>query len=79
LIFYESPYRIGATLQDFLEIWGERWVVVARELTKRYEEIVRGPLSRVKEELSKKRMRGEFTILVSSARYSEKLLYSRKE
>jgi len=79
LIFYESPYRISATLQDFLDVLGERWVVVARELTKRYEEIVRGPLSQVIEKLSVKKMKGEFTVLVSSAHYSEKLLYSRED
>jgi 16S rRNA (cytidine1402-2'-O)-methyltransferase len=79
LIFYESPYRIGATLQDLRDILGNRRVVVARELTKRYEEIVRGPLAQVIEELSEKKMKGEFTILVSSARYAEKVLYSRKE
>jgi 16S rRNA (cytidine1402-2'-O)-methyltransferase len=79
LIFYESPYRICATLRDLWDILGERWVVVARELTKRYEEMLRGPLSQVMEKLGDKKMKGEFTILVSSARYSEKLLYSRKE
>ena len=79
LILYESPHRIKATLQDFLDICGERWIVVARELTKIYEEIVRGSLSEVLKKLTGKKMKGEFTILISSARYSEKALFSGKQ
>jgi 16S rRNA (cytidine1402-2'-O)-methyltransferase len=79
LILYESPHRIIATLQDFLDIFGERWIVIARELTKIYEEIIRGTISEVLKKLSGKKMKGEFTILISSANYSEKVLLSRKE
>ena len=78
VIIYESPYRIMATLQEILDICGERWVVVARELTKVYEEIIRGPLSKIVENWAGKKMRGEFTVLISSARISEKLLSSNK-
>ena len=42
LIFYESPYRLTDTLKDFLEILGDREIVLTRELTKAYEEILRG-------------------------------------
>jgi 16S rRNA (cytidine1402-2'-O)-methyltransferase len=79
LIFYESPYRIVATLQDFLDIYGERWVVVARELTKLYEEVMRGPLSDVLKTLSERKIKGEFTVLISSSRYTEKVLPLKKE
>jgi len=79
LVLYESPYRIGATLGDLLEILGDRWVVVARELTKRYEEVMRGNLSQVLGKMNENRVKGELTILVSSAHYSEKLLCSREE
>jgi 16S rRNA (cytidine1402-2'-O)-methyltransferase len=66
MIFFESPRRLLATLQDMLEIWGEeRLVVVARELTKVHEEIVRGPLSRVIEAMCGRLIRGEITILVA--------------
>ena len=78
LIFYESPYRIVATLQDFLDIYGERWVVVARELTKLYEEVMRGPLSEVLKTLSERKIKGEFTVLISSSRYTEKVLPLKK-
>ena len=79
LIFYESPYRIVATLQDFLDIYGERWVVVARELTKLYEEVMRGLLSDVLKTLSGRKIKGEFTVLISSSRYTEKVLPLKKE
>jgi len=78
-IFYESPYRIVATLQDFLDICGERWVVVGRELTKLYEEIIRGSLSDVIKTLSAKKNKGEFTVLISSSRYTGKVLPLKKE
>lgn len=77
IVFYESPYRISATLQDLVDLYGERWVVVARELTKVFEEVVRGPLSTLLLKMQEGRRRGEFTVLVASARHSEKLLSSR--
>jgi len=42
IIFYESPHRIHKTVTDMYEVFGERDLVIARELTKRYEEIIRG-------------------------------------
>ena len=45
LIFYESPHRIQKTMSSILKVMGERNVVVARELTKKYEEILRGTTS----------------------------------
>ena len=44
LVFYEAPHRIAATLEDALEVLGNRRATVARELTKIHEEIVRGSL-----------------------------------
>ncbi|MBW2146542.1 MAG: 16S rRNA (cytidine(1402)-2'-O)-methyltransferase [Deltaproteobacteria bacterium] len=66
MIFFESPRRLHAALQDMREILGEeRIVVVARELTKIHEEIVRGPLSKVFEAMTDRQIRGEITLLVS--------------
>lgn len=45
LIFYEAPHRIDATLKSIFEVLGDRYTVVAREITKRYEEYIRGNLS----------------------------------
>jgi len=65
LIFYEGPHRIAATLKDALEILGEREAVVARELTKLHEEIVRGRLSELAARFSSPASaRGEMVLLI---------------
>lgn len=64
IIFYESPYRISRTLTDLKEVVGEREVVLARELTKKFEEFLRGNLSEVIEQLNKKKILGEFVVVI---------------
>ncbi|MBA7560707.1 16S rRNA (cytidine(1402)-2'-O)-methyltransferase [Candidatus Atribacteria bacterium 1244-E10-H5-B2] len=64
VIFYETPHRLKKALKDMLEIWGDRKIVVARELTKKYEEIIRGKLSRVLSEINAKDIKGEITLVV---------------
>ncbi|MEX2116289.1 MAG: 16S rRNA (cytidine(1402)-2'-O)-methyltransferase [Bacteroidota bacterium] len=65
VVLYESPHRIVKTLTEIGSTFGERQVVVARELTKKFEEIVRGPLSFVLKEITSKPARGEYVLLVS--------------
>ena len=65
LIFYESPRRLLSTLRDLLEVLGDRKIVIARELTKIFEEVIRGKASQVIERLEDKTIKGEITILVS--------------
>jgi len=62
IIFYEAPHRLTKTLTDMLEVWGNRKVAVARELTKKYEEIWRGDLIAALEYFQE--VRGEITLLV---------------
>ena len=65
LIFYEGPHRIAATLKDARDILGEREAVVARELTKVYEEIARGPLSELGTRFSSAQSaRGEMVLII---------------
>ncbi len=64
IIFYETPHRLKRALKDMLEIWGERKIVIARELTKMYEEVIRGKLSQVLTEISTKEVKGEITLIV---------------
>jgi len=64
IIYYESPRRILRTLLQLKEIMGDRPAVVARELTKLYEEIKRGTLSELHSYFSLKAPKGEFVILV---------------
>lgn len=64
MIFYESPHRVARTLSDMLKVWGNRKVAIAREITKRYEEIWRGELTEVGGFFAQKSPRGEFTLVV---------------
>ena len=68
LIFYEGPHRIAATLRDAREILGEREAVVARELTKMHEEIVRGRLGDLATHFSATASaRGEMVLIIDRA------------
>jgi len=67
LIFYEAPHRLMATLEDMSCLWGERQIVVARELTKIYEEFVRGDISKVIAGLAERQIKGEVVVLVAPA------------
>jgi 16S rRNA (cytidine1402-2'-O)-methyltransferase len=64
LIFYETPHRLIDSLRDAYEVLGEREAVIARELTKLHEEIVRGRLSELVKNFSKKEIRGEIVLLI---------------
>ena len=68
LILFESPHRLVRFLADVLEVIGERNIVVARELTKRFEEIFRGNVSEALEKFQDTAPRGEFTILIAPDR-----------
>jgi 16S rRNA (cytidine1402-2'-O)-methyltransferase len=62
LIFYESPHRLAESLQDLLDILGDRRIAVCRELTKLHEEVFRGTLSEAAGHFTQPR--GEFTLVV---------------
>ncbi|WP_188066742.1 16S rRNA (cytidine(1402)-2'-O)-methyltransferase [Brevibacillus brevis] len=64
LIFYEAPHRVDKTLAAMREAWGNRRAVLARELTKRYEEFARGTLDELLEWLRSGEVRGEFCVIV---------------
>ncbi len=64
LIFYESPHRFAKTLDDISEILGQRRLVVARELTKKFEEILRGTPEEIKGSLGERKLKGEMVILI---------------
>jgi 16S rRNA (cytidine1402-2'-O)-methyltransferase len=65
MIFYESPFRLLKTLEQFIEYFGGgRKASVSRELTKFYEETVNAPLEEIKEHFSSKEVKGEIVIVV---------------
>lgn len=63
-ILYESPHRLKKTIKDMLEILGDRKVTLGRELTKQYEEFLRGTLSQAFEYAENDEVRGEFVVVV---------------
>jgi 16S rRNA (cytidine1402-2'-O)-methyltransferase len=65
LVFYESPYRIIETLKDIFEILGDREIALVRELTKIYEEVLRGRVSEIQSQITGKTVRGEITLVIS--------------
>ena len=67
IVLYESPHRLLRTLEDFLEICGDRHAVVARELTKKFEEIRRGPLSGHISHFSTSPIKGEFVLILAGS------------
>ena len=64
IILFESPFRLEKTLNQLFEHLGDRAVVVGRELTKLYEEVIRGNLSDVIMHFSKSKVKGEIVIMI---------------
>ena len=68
LILYESPHRISRTLQDALEVLGDRAASLSRELTKLHEETLRGTLSElIAEDAKRTNWKGELVLTIASA------------
>jgi 16S rRNA (cytidine1402-2'-O)-methyltransferase len=66
-VFYESPRRLQDLLREIQTWWGDRRVVVARELTKKFEELMRGRISEVQTQLQARPPLGEVTVVVEGA------------
>jgi 16S rRNA (cytidine1402-2'-O)-methyltransferase len=64
LIFYESPHRLAETLKDILETLGDREMVLTRELTKVYEEVLRGRVSQIRSQIGERKLKGEITLVI---------------
>ena len=78
LVFYESPYRVVKCLEQFAEVMGmERRVAVVREITKKFEETVRGSLDEVIAHFKEHEPKGEFVIVVEG--YNAKLKRNRDD
>jgi 16S rRNA (cytidine1402-2'-O)-methyltransferase len=66
-VFYESPRRVYDLLGEMQALWGDRRVVVVRELTKKFEEILRGRITEVQAQLEERPLLGEVTLVVEGA------------
>jgi 16S rRNA (cytidine1402-2'-O)-methyltransferase len=67
LIFYESPYRLKAFLEDALAVYGDRQAAVANDLTKMFETVYRGTLSKCIAWAGTQDLRGEYTVVIAGA------------
>jgi 16S rRNA (cytidine1402-2'-O)-methyltransferase len=74
ILLYESPHRIQKTLAELLEYLGNRQAAVCREMTKFYEEVMRGHLSELLAHFTHTEPRGEFVIVLAGTDYKEKSL-----
>jgi 16S rRNA (cytidine1402-2'-O)-methyltransferase len=68
IVLFESPRRVAATLKDLLAAAGDRRVVVARELTKLHQEVIRGDLSDVLEQITGRELKGEVVLVLEGAK-----------
>ena len=72
LIFYESPHRLSETLNDIFDILGDREMVLTRELTKIYEEVLRGRVSEIQTQMGERKLKGEITLVISGKTRKER-------
>ncbi len=64
LVFYEAPHRISETLEDMETIFGKRRTAVVKEITKIHEEVLRGSISDIVNQMKEKKVAGEYVIIV---------------
>ena len=77
MIFYESPRRLASALKDIHGILGDRKMVLSREMTKLYEETIRGTISEVLKSIEGTTVKGEITLILSGAQ--KRSVSDRKE
>jgi 16S rRNA (cytidine1402-2'-O)-methyltransferase len=65
IVLYEAPHRLRRTLRELLESFGDREIALAREITKKFEEIQRGPLTEVLAAVERREPRGEYVIVIA--------------
>ena len=67
IVLFESPHRIVKTLNELYQVMGERKAVLARELTKIHEEVIRGTLGELAIKAEEQKLKGEITLVISGA------------
>jgi len=67
IVLFESPHRIVKTLNELYQVMGERKAVLARELTKIHEEVIRGTLGALATKTEEQKLKGEITLVISGA------------
>jgi 16S rRNA (cytidine1402-2'-O)-methyltransferase len=72
LVFYESPHRVAKSLGDMLEVLGDRQACLAREISKKFEQFVRGSLSELVLQFADRNVKGEIVLVVAGAETRKK-------
>jgi len=72
LVFYESPHRVQKSLQAMLEILGDRPACLAREISKKFEEFIRGNIGDILEQVTRRKIKGELVIIVAGNKPEKK-------
>lgn len=67
LVFYESPYRLLDFLEDAKAVYGDRKAAIANDLTKKFETVLRGTLTELKQQLCEEKLLGEYTVVIAGA------------
>ncbi len=67
IVLYESPYRVGRLLNELNDLFPERRLVLARELTKKFEEFLRGTAAEILAQIANRTLKGEFVVLMEAA------------
>ncbi len=65
IVIYESPYRIEKLLKELTEFLPERFIAISRELTKKFEEVIRGYPNQLLENIDEMKIKGEFVIVIA--------------
>ncbi len=65
IVIYESPLRIQKTVQDIVKHCGNRYIVISREVTKKFEEFLRGYAEDILQELASRKLKGEIVLLIA--------------
>jgi 16S rRNA (cytidine1402-2'-O)-methyltransferase len=69
IILYESAVRIKKTIEDIVNILGDRYIVIARELTKKFEQFIRGDAEEIIEQIKDQKLKGEIVLLISGTKF----------
>jgi 16S rRNA (cytidine1402-2'-O)-methyltransferase len=69
IILYESAVRTKKTIEDIVKIFGNRYIVIARELTKKFEQFIRGNAEEILEKISDRKLKGEVVLLIAGTKF----------
>jgi len=69
IILYESAIRTKKTIEDIVKIFGDRYIVIARELTKKFEEFIRGDAEDILKNIDRLKLKGEIVLLIAGTKF----------